>query len=158
MKVAGKQGLDSSKAKSEEILKEANSKAETILRQADLDGKQAAYEYEVQAEKKNKEKVNQLQQNENKLLRREDALNFREENLSQKEKKIGEKEQAADDKLANLNKLEEDLQQRIDNQIHVLEEVAHLSQDDAKKELMEAVEKKSEKEIAQYLHGQRVYI
>ena len=155
MKVAGKQGLDSNKAKAEEILKEANSKAETILRQADLDGKQAAYEYEVQAEKKNKEKVNQLQQNENKLLRREDALNFREENLSQKEKKIGEKEQAADDKLANLNKLEEDLQQRIDNQIHVLEEVAHLSQDDAKKELMEAVEKKSEKEIAQYLHEQQ---
>lgn len=155
MKVAGKQGLDSSKAKAEEILKDANSKAETILRQADLDGKQAAYEYEVQAEKKNKEKQNQLQQSENKLLRREDSLNFREENLSQKEKKIGEKDKAADDKLANLSKLEEELQQRIDNQIHVLEEVAHLSQDEAKKELMEAVEKKSEKEIAQYLHEQQ---
>jgi ribonuclease Y len=57
-------------------LKEANSKAETIIRQADLDGKQAAYEYEVQAEKKNKEKQNQLQQNENKLLRREDCFEF----------------------------------------------------------------------------------
>jgi ribonuclease Y len=65
--------------------------------------------------------------------------------LAQKEKKIGEKEKAADDKLANLSKLEEDLKQRIDNQIHVLEEVAHLSQEDAKKELMEAVEKKSPK-------------
>ena len=42
MKVTGKQGLDSSKAQAESILKEANSKAETIIRQADLDGKQAA--------------------------------------------------------------------------------------------------------------------
>ena len=152
MKVTGKQGLDSSKAQAESILKEANSKAETIIRQADLDGKQAAYEYEVQAEKKNKEKLNQLQQTETKLLRREDNLNFREEGLSQKEKKIDEKEKAADDKLANLSKLQEELQQRIDNQIKVLEQVAHLSQEDAKKELMEAVEKKTEKEIAQYLH------
>lgn len=31
MKVASKQGLDSSKTKADEVLKEANSKAETIL-------------------------------------------------------------------------------------------------------------------------------
>ena len=155
MKIAAKKGLDSNQLKAEEILKEANTNAETIIRQADLDGKQRAYEYEMQAEKKNKEHQSQLQQAENKLLRREDSLNFREENLSIKERQIGQKEKTADDKLANLSKLEEDLQQKIQQQVVVLERVANLSQEDAKKELMDAVEKKSEKEIAQYLHDQQ---
>ncbi len=152
MLIAGKLGLDRAKARSQDILDEANSKAETTVRQAALDGKQQVYEMKLQAEKELKEQRTKLQNDQTKLLRREDNIGFREQNLTAKEKKISEKEKQADAKLANLSKMEDELQQQIDKQLEVLEHVAGMSQEDAKKEIMEAVEKKTEKEIAAYLH------
>ena len=51
MWIAGKMGLDRNKEKSQGIIDEANSKAETMIRQANLDGKQQVYEMKLQAEK-----------------------------------------------------------------------------------------------------------
>lgn len=152
MIIAGKTGLDQAKVKSQEILDEAKSRAETAVRQANLDGKQQVYDMKLKAEKELESQKNKIRAKENKLVRQEDSLNFREENLAAKEKKLNEKEKQTDSKLANLSKMEQELQQKIDQQIVVLERVAGLSQDEAKKELMEAVEKRTEKEIASYLH------
>ncbi|MGM9941929.1 MAG: ribonuclease Y [Bulleidia sp.] len=146
-----KSGLDRNTTRSQLIIDEANSKAETIVRQAELDGQQKVYEMKMKAEKELKDQRSKVQSIENKLLRKEDSLNFREQNLSTQEKKISDKERQVDNRLANLSRMEEELQTKINNQITVLEEVAKLSQEDAKKELMAAVEKKTEKEIAQYL-------
>ena len=147
----GKSGLDRNTTRSRLIIDEANSKAETIVRQADLDGQQKVYEMKMKAEKELKDQRSKVQSIENRLLRREDSLNFREQNLSNTEKKLAEKEKQADNRLANLSKMESELQEKIDQQIEVLQQVAQLSQEDAKAELMAAVEKKTEKEIATYL-------
>ena len=155
MKVAGKHGLDRAITKSQDILEEANSKAETITRQATLDAKQQTYELKLQAEKEIKNQQNKLLQVENKLMRQQDSLNFREENLARKEKKIDEKDQQITGKLADITKMEEDLQAKIDQQLVELERVANMSQADAKVELMEAVEKKTEAEIATYLRDKQ---
>ena len=155
MKVAGKHGLDRAITKSQDILEEANSKAETITRQATLDAKQQTYELKLQAEKEIKNQQNKLLQVENKLMRQQDSLNFREENLARKEKKIDEKDQQITGKLAEITKMEEDLQAKIDQQLVELERVANMSQSDAKVELMEAVEKKTEAEIATYLRDKQ---
>ncbi len=155
MVIAGKIGLDRSREKSQNILDEANSKAETAIRQANLDGKQQVYEMKLQAEKDIKSQREKIQQTENKLVRREDSINFREENLVKKENKINEKEKLADSKLANVSKMEEELQKRIDNQVVELERIANISQDEAKKELMDIIEKRTQKEIATYLHDQQ---
>lgn len=155
MKVAGKHGLDRAITKSQDILEEANSKAETITRQAILDAKQQTYELKLQAEKEIKNQQNKLLQVENKLMRQQDSLNFREEDLARKEKKIDEKDQQITGKLANITKMEEDLQAKIDQQLVELERVANMSQADAKVELMEAVEKKTEAEIATYLRDKQ---
>ena len=146
MIVADKMGLDRAKEKSRDILDEANSKAETVVRQANLDGKQQVYEMKLQAEKEIKNQRERIQQTENKLLRQEDSLTFREKNLVQKENKLSEKEKLADSKLANLSKMEEEIQKNISRQVAELERIAGMNQEDAKKELMEAVEKKTEQE------------
>jgi ribonuclease Y len=152
--VSEKNSLNSNRAKAEEILKDAQSRAENITSKASLDGKQKVYDMQLKAEKQIKEQQAKIQQEENKLVRKEDSLNFREQNLSDREKKIGTREKAADDKLADLTKKQDELQQKIDEQITVLEKAAQLSQEDAKAELMKNVEKKSEKEIGQYLREQ----
>lgn len=154
MIIVGKAGLDRARVEAKSILEESKSLAENEKRQANLDGKQQVYEMKLQAEKELKDQRNKIQQTEMKLQRREDNIGFREENLHEKEKKLEEQKKLAEDKLANLGKMEEELQSKIDSQIEVLEKVANMSQEDARKELMDAVEKKCEKEISAYLHEQ----
>ena len=155
MMIASRNGLDAARVQAEALLDESRVKAENVIRQATLDGKQQVYDMKLQAEKEIKDQRNRIQQTENKLTRREDNLNFREENLTVKEKKLDEKTKLAEDKLANLSKLEADLQEKIESQVAVLERTAGMSQDDARKELMDIVEKRTEKEIAAYLREQQ---
>ena len=154
MVIAGKAGLDRSKTEAQAILEESKAKAENTVRQAELDGKQKVLELKQQVERELKDQRNRIHQTENKLLRREDQLNFRDENLTVKEKKLDEQTRLVDDKLTNLSRMEADLQRRIDSQIEVLEKAANMTREDAKKELMEAVEKKSEKDIAAFMREQ----
>ena len=124
MTVMSRNGLDAAKKEAQSILEESNAKAENIVRQATLDGKQQVYEMKMQAEKELKSQRDRLQTQENKLVRREDNIGFREENLNTKEKKLDEKTRLADEKLTHLSKMEEDLKRRIDSQIEVLEKAA----------------------------------
>ncbi|MCH4207506.1 MAG: ribonuclease Y [Solobacterium sp.] len=152
MTISNKNGLSRAAAESKSILDEANAKADNIVRQATLDGKQQVLDLKQKSEKEIRDEKNKMQQTENKLLRREDTLNFREENLNAKEKKVDERTKVVDDRLQDIDKMQVELQAKIDNQTAVLEKVAGMNQEDAKKELMDIVAKKSEKDIGEYLH------
>ena len=145
--------LSVGKAKSEakSIIDEANIQAKNTVKQAVLDGKTQVYDLKLQAEKEIKERKSELQDQETKLLRREDSLNYRDENLTQKEKKLDDKLKKAEDKAAQLDKMEEDLQSRIDGQIALLERVSNMTQQEAHDELLEVIEKKMENEVAAYI-------
>lgn len=152
MSVINAAKVNNAKAEAKAVLEDAENKAKNTLKQAVLDGKTQVYDLKLQAEKEIKERRNELMDLETKLLRREDSLNFRDENLNQKEKKLDEKLRKADEKSAQLDKMEIDLQARIDGQIAILEKVSNMSQEEAKKELMEAVEKKIQVEMSNYIH------
>ncbi len=168
MTIASKSGLNRAKSEAETILDESKAKADNIIAQANLEGQQKILDMQAKTEKELKvetnkltQKENQLSQRENQLSRREDnldrkenSLNSREDNLISKEKKLEDKNRSVDEKLANISKMEKDLQDKINEQIVVLEKAANMTQEDARKVLMDAVEKKSEKEIAVYLHEQ----
>ncbi|MBQ1482980.1 MAG: ribonuclease Y, partial [Erysipelotrichaceae bacterium] len=139
------------KKEAQKILDEANNQAKNTVKQAVLDGKTQVYDLKLQAEKEIKEKRSEVQNLENKLQRREDSLNFRDENLTQKERKLDEKLRKADDKAAQLDKMEEELQSRIDGQIAILERVSNMSKEEARSELMEVVESKMSDEVAAYI-------
>lgn len=149
--VMEKMGLAKAKASAQTVLDEANNKAENIVRQATLDGKQQIYELKLEAEKQIKAKQQEIVDMENKLIRREDNLNFRDETITHKEKQLEDKNRIVQDKIANLDKMEQDLQTKIDNQLHVLEHVSNMTEQDARKEIMNIVEKKMEKEVATYI-------
>lgn len=155
MLIAGRMGLDQAKNRSQEILEEANSKAETTVRQAALDGKQQVYEMKMQAEKELKSERSRLQSLDNKLIRREDQLKYREDAVRTSEKKIADKERQADQKMATVSKMDEELREKIASEVLILERLSGLSQEDAKKELMDMIEKRTEKEIAAYLRDQQ---
>lgn len=145
---------NNTKRQAQKILDEANNQAKNTVKQAILDGKTQVYDLKLQAEKEIKERKSEISEQENKLQRREDSLNFRDENLTQKEKKLDEKVKKAEDKAAQLEKMEEDLQSRIDGQIALLERVSNMSKEEARSELMEVVERKIQDEVATYIREQ----
>ena len=142
------------KREAKKVLDEANNQAKNTVKQAVLDGKTQVYDLKLQAEKEIKERKSEITEQENKLQRREDSLNFRDENLTQKERKLDEKLKKAEDKAAQLDKMEQDLQSRIDGQIALLEKVSNMSEKEAHDELMEVVERKMQDEVAAYIREQ----
>ncbi|MDO4701772.1 MAG: ribonuclease Y [Erysipelotrichaceae bacterium] len=146
-----KLGLSRNKQRAKMIIEESELKAKNTIKQAVLDGKTQAYEMKLQAEKEIKERRSEVLEIENKLSRREDSLNFRDEAMMQKEKKLDDRLQKVQDKQELLNKMEVELQSRIDSQIQILEKVANMNQDAAKKELMDIVEKRMTSELATYI-------
>lgn len=154
MTVLGKSSLSNAKKEAQKVLDEAEAQAKNTVKQAVLDGKTQAHDLKLQAEKEVKEKRQELQDQETRLLRREDSLNYRDENLNQKEKTLDQKLKKAEDKANNLDRMEAELQSRIDGQIALLERVSNMSQQEAHDELMQAVEKKMEGEVASYIHEQ----
>lgn len=151
MVLVSKLGLNRNQQKASLLIDEANIKADNLVRQAVLEGKTQAYELKLAAEKEVKERRQEIQELENKMSRREDNLHFREETLSNKEKQIDDKNKQLTEKLNVLDKMERDLQLKIDNQVNELERYANLTAAEAKRELMSAVEKKIQNEVTAYI-------
>lgn len=151
MLIIAKAGLNKNQQKADLLLKEAQSKAETVVKQAVLDGRTQAHELKIAAEKEIKDRKAEVTDMENKLLRREDNLNFRDETLTSKEKQLDVKSAQLSEKMSKLDEKEKELQAKIDVQVEELERVASLSSAEAKEELFAIVEKRMENETMAYI-------
>lgn len=154
MTLMSRAGLNKAKEEAKQVITEATEKAESITREAALDARMQVYELKLAAEKDIKEKRSEAQKQESKLLRREDNLNFRDEVLTNKEKQFEEKNNQLTEKFNVLGKMEDDLNKKKDQQILELERIASMSSEEAKRELMEVVEKKIQNEITSYIKDQ----
>lgn len=154
MIMLSKLGLNRDQQKARLIMEEAAIKSENMVRQAVLDGKTQVYELKLAAEKEIKDRRSEVSDFENRLSRREDTLNFRDEGLTHKEKQIEEKNKQLTEKYSVLERLEKELQGKIDGQLSELERIASMTVSEAKKELMEVVEKRMENEVTTYIKEQ----
>lgn len=146
-----KAGLNKNQQKADLLLKEAQSKADTAVKQAVLDGRTQAHELKIAAEKEIKDRRAEITEMEHKLLRREDNLNFRDETLTSKEKQLDVKSEQLSEQMSKLDEKEKILQEKIDVQVQELERVAAMSTTEAKEELFSIVEKRMENETMVYI-------
>lgn len=149
--VLGRLGLNRAKEKSKSLIEDANNKSENIVRQATLEAKTQAYEIKLNAEKELKDHRITLEEYKSKLDRREDNLSFRDKNLTEKEREISNKNRELENKSQILDKMENELNEKINVQIKELERITLMPMDVAKKELFEVVEKKMEGEVLAYI-------
>ncbi|WP_303395415.1 ribonuclease Y, partial [Amedibacillus dolichus] len=151
MMIVSRAGLNRNQQKAALLLKEAESKADSVVKQAVLDGRTQAHELKIVAEKEIKERRQEITDMENKLLRREDNLNFRDETLTSKEKQIDLKNAQLADKMAMLDEKDKVLQAKIDGQVEELERIAAMTTSEAKEELLAITEKRMDKELVSYI-------
>lgn len=139
------------KKEKESVIASSKMEAEKIVREAHLEGKTQVYELKLAAEKENKERRTELTNYETRLERRENQLLLREKTFLTNEKKLEDRTNTLNQKYNQLEKMEKDLQEKIDLQIIELEKIAHLSCQDAKDLIMEKVESTMDNEIATYI-------
>ncbi|MBO4218370.1 MAG: ribonuclease Y [Erysipelotrichaceae bacterium] len=151
MMIISRLGLNKNQEKASLILKEANIEAESIKRQAVLDGKNSAYELKLAAEKEIKKQRQELNDTENKLIRRESSLNFKEEKVQSREKQLSDKLEENEKKSAELDKMQAELQNKINSQQAVLEKVASMTAGEAKEQLFDLVKTQTANEMAAYV-------
>ncbi len=137
--------------KAGKIIRDAEIKAEHIVKNAQLDGKQTINEMKNEADKEIKERKLELSAQENKLFQREQSIDKRDAALIAKETSLDEKNETLNRRLKDVDKKEQILQEKIDSIIVELEKVAQMSTQEAKDELFKRVESKVSREIASYI-------
>lgn len=133
------------------IIHDAEIKADHILKNAKIDGKQIAAEYKQEVEKELREKKSEIASQENKLSQREQSIDRRDAALIQKENTLEEKNETLNRRLKELERKDSLLQSRIDSIISELEKVAQMSVQEARDELFSRVESKISREIAAFI-------
>lgn len=136
--------------KADEIVSEANVKAEKILANAKLEGKSEVDDMKKAAEKDIAERKQVVAQSEAKLDNRETALDKREDAIITREAQIDQKRSEYEQRIQALDVKDKDLQNKIDSIIVELQKVANMSLEEARNELMARVEEKEMKRIALY--------
>ena len=135
----------------DEILKEAKIKADHLVKGAQLDAKQAAFEIRQNAENDARVRRNEVASEEQKLSLRIEAFEQREAGLANKEAALDEKKTRLEESIESYKRRQADLDQKIDDIIRELEKVAGMSTQEAHDEIMARVESKMSMEIASYI-------
>ena len=131
--------------KAEETVKklydDAKDKASDIKKEMILEAKEEVIKIRNEAEKENKERRAELQKNERRLFQREETIDKKIDGLEIREKALADKE-------ADIEQLQENVNQIHKQQIAELEKISGMSMEAAKQMLLESVERDAKHDAA----------
>lgn len=138
------------KKASDKIIKDAEVKADKLIMNAKLDAKQEANELKAQAEQDIKERKAGVIEQEKKLDQREASIDKRDQLITSKENALDQAKENYEASRQELIKKQQEVQLNLDSIIDKLQTVAKMSTTEARNEIMQRVEEKMTKEVAQY--------
>ncbi len=132
--------ISSAESAAKKILDEANHEANALKREKQLEAKEEAHRLRTELEKESKERRSELQRMERRLLQKEESLDRKILNVEKKEDDLREKEEENKNFRVKL----EELQQQ---QLAELERVSGMSTEEAKELLLQRVREEIEHEM-----------
>ena len=139
-KVQRERLLDEAKHEAQRLLERSTKDAESVRKESELKAKEQALQARQEAEKLLTERQKNLEKQEQRLQSKEEGLDKKTQQVDQKTKDL---ESLTDKRKAELEKLETkqaEAKQLVEEQARKLEEVAGLTREDAKKELISQLE------------------
>lgn len=127
------------KKDAERIIKEAESKAETIQKERALQAKERFLKQKEEHEEAIKERERRMQSNEDRFRTKEKTLNQKLEEIGRKEKELEKVQADYQAKASTLEVRTQELEKIQTKQIAELSKIAQLSPEDAKQNLMQAL-------------------
>ncbi len=150
-KFVGQQRLTGAQAQAKALLSEAEGKARSIQKEAELEAKDRLLKAKTEFEREMSERQKETHATEKRLQSKEDNLEKKYELLEKKEGDLSKQEQQVRDKDAYLQKSEKQVQDLIVETQRALEKAAGITKEDAKKKLTESLVEEVKRESAQMM-------
>jgi len=139
--------LEEARKEAQRLLERGTKDAESVRKESELKAKEQALQARQEAEKLLTERQNNLEKQEQRIQAKEQGLQSKEEGLDKKTQQVDQKakdlEALSEKRKAEIEKLEAqqaEVKQLVESQARKLEEVAGLTREDAKKELISQLE------------------
>ena len=143
-----KSTLSSAKAEAAAVIERAKDEARNEADKVRLESERKALERKEKFDDEMEAMRAELRETERRLGKREDLIDRKEETLSLKEKSLSETGEALRTREAKLSEREQEIETLREQQTDRLQEIAAMSREDAKTELLARVEEDSRLEIA----------
>ncbi len=140
--------LQSVEALTQKMMDDARRESETLKKEALLQAKDQLYQMKLEFEGETKERKSELNQWEKRLAQKEDSQERKLNNLETRERELNSKDQSLKDREKHLDKKRTEYDQLIQEQRAQLEKTAALTQQEAKTELINAIESEARHEAA----------
>ena len=142
-------------AKSQEVLKDAEEKGEVLKKEKELQAKEKFLQLKSEHDKLVSKRNNELNDREQKQKQREQAFNQKVEELKKKTNELKTANDKLNSEIENLNRRNQEIDRRSaeveklrEQSLQQLEQVANLSQEEAKQQLVEMMTEEAKAEAA----------
>ncbi len=132
----------------EKIISEAENEAKALKREKQLEARDEYLRLKQNLENELKQRRAELAKLENKLAAREQSLEHRQEQLTKKEEEIRQLEVGLRSRIERTTKLQSELENKIAEQNRQLEKISGLSNEEAKRILMNNLLEKAKQAVA----------
>ncbi len=147
-KGAAQEKLKKAEENADRLLQDAKREADTIKKEAALEAKDKVYQAKAEVDKELKERRAELTQLDKRLRQREEAIERKFDNLEKKEQELNKREREVHGKEKGIAEKESRYDNLLKEQLQVLERISGLSEEAARKELLQRVEEASRFEVA----------
>lgn len=147
-KRSAKQVVLDAEKKASEIVHSAKEEREARVREADLQAKEKLLQARNEFEKVSRQRRSELETLERRLTQKEDRLDKLQSELASRDKDVGELERSLGRREKHLDQRQEELDKLIMEERHHLEQIAGLTAQQAKDELIRVMEKEAMNDAA----------
>jgi ribonuclease Y len=146
------QKLKTAESEAVRLSEEAEKKAETLLREADLEVKDRLFKLKSEFDAETKDTRAELKKREARLLQREENIDRKTEQQERREREQNRKERHLTKREGKLERKELEYSELIEEQKRQLEKISGLTVDQAKELLIRAMENEARHEGAKYIN------
>lgn len=139
------------KKKTADMLKDAETKGELLLKNRQLEAKEKFLQLKAEHEKEVNHRNQQIAQHENKIKQKEQSLNQKLEQTQRKDAELDQLKQTLQRQQDVLSQKKEELEKQINSQVKQLEKIAGLTAEEAKKQLVETLTNEARTDAMTYV-------
>ncbi|HET7434534.1 MAG TPA: ribonuclease Y [Thermoanaerobaculia bacterium] len=140
--------LAESRATAERIVNDANKSAAARVKEADLEAKEKLLQMRSEFDKQAQQRRDEIKVVERRLQQKEEALDKKTQQLDSRMGEVEKRDRSLNDRERKVEARETELDELIEGQRHKLEQVAGLTVEEAKRELIRGIENEAKLDAA----------
>ena len=144
----GETQLEEARRNAGRIVADANKQAESRVKEADLEAKEKLLQMRSDFDRKVQQRNDELKNSERRLQQKEENLDKKTQQVDSRIAEVEKRDKAIDTREKQVTSREDELNALIEEQRHRLEQVAGLTADEAKRELIRGIENDAKLEAA----------